>query len=98
MFIESLARLNHYLKVLRFTSSNFVIAAHVYNSFYRLYLLYFQKAESDMTVVAFLIFPARTNNFNVESLKGQAICKQLRETVASVQKDIGHRLYEIAMR
>uniref|UniRef100_A0A6B9MHP7 Glycogen [starch] synthase n=1 Tax=Platynereis dumerilii TaxID=6359 RepID=A0A6B9MHP7_PLADU len=70
MFIESLARLNHYLK----------------------------KAESDVTVVAFLIFPARTNNFNVESLRGQAICKQLKQTVSSIQKDIGHRLYEIAMR
>lgn len=31
-----------------------------------------------MTVVAFLIFPAKTNNFNVESLKGQAVTKQLR--------------------
>lgn len=26
-----------------------------------------------MTVVAFLIFPARTNNFNVESLRGHAV-------------------------
>lgn len=51
-----------------------------------------------MTVVAFLIFPARTNNFNVDSLRGQAICKQLRDTVAHIQKDMGHRLYEIAMR
>ena len=37
-----------------------------------------QESGSDLTVVAFLIFPARTNNFNVESLKGQAVTKQLR--------------------
>ncbi|XP_014749320.1 PREDICTED: glycogen [starch] synthase, muscle-like, partial [Sturnus vulgaris] len=32
---------------------------------------------SEVTVVAFFIMPARTNNFNVESLKGQAVRKQL---------------------
>ncbi len=30
---------------------------------------------SDVTVVAFLIFPTKTNSFNVESLKGHAITK-----------------------
>lgn len=45
IFIEALARLNHYLKTSR----------------------------PDLTVVAFLIFPARTNNFNVESLRGHAV-------------------------
>ena len=50
LFLESLARLNHFLK-----SSN-----------------------SKVTVVAFLIFPTRTNSFNVETLKGQAITKQLQ--------------------
>uniref|UniRef100_A0AAQ5YRH8 Glycogen [starch] synthase n=1 Tax=Amphiprion ocellaris TaxID=80972 RepID=A0AAQ5YRH8_AMPOC len=33
--------------------------------------------RNDMTVVVFLIMPAKTNNFNVESLKGQAVRKQL---------------------
>lgn len=70
MFIESLARLNHYLK----------------------------SCNSEMTVVAFLIFPARTNNFNVESLRGQAIAKQLRETVNHVQNQIGKRIFEICLR
>jgi len=60
------------------------------------YLL--KNAGSEVTVVAFLIFPTRCNNFNVESLKGQAIAKQLRETVNAVQKDIGHRLFEISLR
>uniref|UniRef100_A0A8D0CPD2 Glycogen [starch] synthase n=1 Tax=Sander lucioperca TaxID=283035 RepID=A0A8D0CPD2_SANLU len=33
--------------------------------------------RNDMTVVVFFIMPAKTNNFNVESLKGQAVRKQL---------------------
>uniref|UniRef100_A0A646QF50 Glycogen [starch] synthase n=1 Tax=Hemiscolopendra marginata TaxID=943146 RepID=A0A646QF50_9MYRI len=69
LFIEALARLNHFLK-----SNN-----------------------SDTTVVAFLIFPARTNNFNVESLRGQAIAKQLRDTIHDVQTKIGRRMYEISL-
>ncbi|XP_046573729.1 glycogen [starch] synthase-like [Haliotis rubra] len=70
IFIESLARLNHYLKA----------------------------SGSDMTVVAFLILPAKTNNFNVESLRGQAIAKQLRETVQHVQNSVGKRMFEICLR
>ncbi|XP_072048138.1 glycogen [starch] synthase, muscle-like [Amphiura filiformis] len=70
LFLESLARLNHYM----------------------------QASKSDMTVVAFLIFPARTSNFNVESLHGQAISKQLKETVEAVQEKVGKRIYETALR
>lgn len=66
MFIESLARLNHYLQV----------------------------AQSDKTIIAFFIMPAKTNNFNVESLKGQAIAKQLRQTVDQVQEAIGKSIFE----
>lgn len=69
LFIEALARLNHFLK----------------------------SAKSDMTVMAFLIFPARTNNFNVDSLRGQAIAKQLRDTVHDVQSKIGKRMFEICL-
>uniref|UniRef100_A0A1X7UI12 Glycogen [starch] synthase n=2 Tax=Amphimedon queenslandica TaxID=400682 RepID=A0A1X7UI12_AMPQE len=70
LFLESLARLNHYLKV----------------------------CNSDITVVAFFIFPAPTNSFNVASLKGQAITKQLRETVDSIQAQIGKKIYESTLR
>lgn len=45
-----------------------------------------------------MIFPARTNNFNVDSLRGQAIAKQLRETTAEVQEQMGKRMFEIALR
>lgn len=69
IFIEALARLNHYLKA----------------------------ANSDTTVVAFLIFPAKTNNFNVESLRGHAVTKSLRDTIHDVQQGIGKKMYEICL-
>lgn len=58
----------------------------------------FQSANSDMTVVAFLIFPARTENFNVESLRGHAVTKSLRDTIHEIQAKIGRRIYEICLR
>lgn len=70
VFIESLARLNHYLK----------------------------NQLPDVTVVAFLIFPAKTNNFNVESLRGHAVTKQLRDTINKVQQDIGTRMFNTCLR
>lgn len=60
--------------------------------------LFPQSCNSDMTIIAFLIFPTRTNNFNVESLRGQAIAKQLKDTVSSVQNQIGRRLFDICLR
>lgn len=48
----------------------------------------------DVTVVAFLIFPTKTNNFNVESLRGHAVTKQLRETIQQIQQDVGKRMYD----
>jgi len=57
-----------------------------------------QSAGSEMTVIAFLIFPARTNNFNIESLRGQAIAKQLRDTVSHIQGQIGKRIFEKSLR
>lgn len=57
-----------------------------------------QQANSEATVVAFLIFPTKTNNFNVESLRGQAISKQLKETVHHVQTQIGKRIFEQCLR
>lgn len=59
---------------------------------------YLQQHHMDVTVVAFLIFPAQTNSFNVDSFRAQAIVKQLRETVNSIQGDMGHRLFEVCLR
>ncbi|CAO1399522.1 unnamed protein product [Diamesa hyperborea] len=69
IFIESLARLNHFLKA----------------------------SLPDVTVVAFLIFPAKTNNFNVESLRGHAVTKQLRDTIQQIQQQIGKRMYDTCL-
>ncbi|KAL2762982.1 glycogen [starch] synthase, muscle isoform 2 [Daubentonia madagascariensis] len=49
---------------------------------------------SEQTVVAFFIMPARTNNFNVETLKGQAVRKQLWDTANAVKEKFGRKLYE----
>ncbi|XP_043246505.1 glycogen [starch] synthase-like isoform X1 [Amphibalanus amphitrite] len=69
IFIESLSRLNHYLK----------------------------SSGSDVTVVAFMIFPTKTNNFNVESLRGHAVTKTLKDSIEDIQKKIGSRMFEICM-
>uniref|UniRef100_A0A8C6V5B1 Glycogen [starch] synthase n=1 Tax=Neogobius melanostomus TaxID=47308 RepID=A0A8C6V5B1_9GOBI len=52
----------------------------------------------DVTVVVFFIMPAKTNNFNVESLKGQAVRKQLWDTAHSVKEKFGKRLYDSLLK
>ena len=34
-------------------------------------------------------FPLQTNSFNVESLRGHAITKGLKDTIDSIEKDVG---------
>lgn len=50
------------------------------------------------TVVVFIIMPAPNTSFNLESLKGQAVTKQLKETVTQIQKKIGSKIFESAAR
>ncbi|KAL0081631.1 glycosyltransferase family 3 protein [Phycomyces blakesleeanus] len=57
-----------------------------------------KAAKSNTTVVAFMVMPAETHSFNVEALKGQAVTKQLRETVNEIQGRIGRRIFEKALR
>jgi len=59
------------------------------------YLL--KKDNSDITVVAFLIIPGNTNNYNVESIKGQSVRREIRETCNKLVKKIGDRLFESIM-
>ncbi|XP_069441665.1 glycogen [starch] synthase, liver isoform X2 [Ovis canadensis] len=54
--------------------------------------------KSDVTVVVFFIMPAKTNNFNVETLKGQAVRKQLWDTAHSVKEKFGKKLYDALLR
>ncbi|XP_029318380.1 glycogen [starch] synthase, liver [Cottoperca gobio] len=60
------------------------------------YLL--QLHRNDMTVVVFFIMPAKTNNFNVESLKGQAVRKQLWDTAHTVKEKFGKKLYDALLK
>lgn len=57
-----------------------------------------KQAGSDMTVVAFIIMPAATNSYTVETLKGQAVTKALDETVREIQHSIGRRIFEHCAR
>ncbi|KAI8636419.1 glycogen synthase [Parasitella parasitica] len=57
-----------------------------------------KAAKSNITVVVFLVMPAATRSFNVEALKGQAVTKQLRETVNEIQDRIGKRIFESALK
>ena len=42
---------------------------------------YLKACASDVTVIAFIIFPTKNTSFNNESLKGHTISKSLQETV-----------------
>ena len=53
---------------------------------------------SSITVVAFIIMPAKTHSYSVEALKGQAVMKQLRDTVTEVQNSVGSRIFEMATK
>lgn len=44
-----------------------------------------------------MIFPTKTNNFNVESLRGQALTKSLRDTINDIQSKIGKRMYDVCL-
>lgn len=57
-----------------------------------------KESGSKITVVAFIIMPAATNSYTVETLKGQAVIKSLENTVKEVQNSIGHRLLEHCSR
>lgn len=57
-----------------------------------------QASGSKMTVVAFIIMPAATHSYTIEALKGQAVTKQLRDTVEQIQTRIGEKLFERTAR
>ncbi|KAH9942604.1 glycogen synthase [Amylocystis lapponica] len=57
-----------------------------------------KKSGSKTTVIAFIIMPASTHSYTIDALKGQAVTKQLRDTVTEIQNRIGARLFEHAIR
>lgn len=75
IFLESLSRLNYLLRVRPCLFCAFLVVLYTSNG--NLSSPSLQVHRNDVTVVVFFIMPAKTNNFNVESLKGQAVRKQL---------------------
>ena len=57
-----------------------------------------KTSNSKKTVIAFLIFPAKTNSFNVDTMHGQATVKSIRDTVTDIQENIGKRLFESCLQ
>jgi glycogen(starch) synthase len=57
-----------------------------------------KASNSQVTVVAFIVAPAETHSFTVETLKGQAVVKQLKETVQDISRRMETRLFEKAAR
>ncbi|KAK9470522.1 glycogen synthase [Dipodascopsis tothii] len=57
-----------------------------------------KSENSTKTVVAFIIMPAATHSYTVETLKGQAVIKALQDTVSEIQESIGRRLFERCAR
>lgn len=57
-----------------------------------------KESGSKMTVVAFIIMPGKTQSYTVETLKGQAVIKQLENSIEEVQKKVGDRLFEYCAR
>lgn len=57
-----------------------------------------KTSGSKMTVVAFVIMPAATHSLTVEALKGQAVVKALDDTVKVIERNIGKRLFEKALK
>lgn len=53
-----------------------------------------KQQGSTLTVVAFIIMPAKTNNFNVESLKGQSFIRDMRKTVNSIVEQMSDRIFD----
>lgn len=47
-----------------------------------------KEAGSKTTVVAFIIMPGKTQSYTVETLKGQAVVKQLESTIGEVQRKL----------
>lgn len=53
-----------------------------------------KEIGSNITVVAFIIMPAKNNSYTVETLKGQAVIRQLESTIKDIQDAMGKRLLE----
>src|ERR1700738_4440250 len=50
------------------------------------------------TVVAFIILPASTNNYNISTLKGHSIVKNLKEALDRVTSRLNERMLDACLK
>jgi glycogen(starch) synthase len=56
-----------------------------------------KRDNVDLNVVAFIIIPGNTNNYNVESIKAQSVRREIREICNKIVKKISDRMYDSIM-
>jgi glycogen(starch) synthase len=56
-----------------------------------------KQENSDMTIVAFIIMPGNTNSYNVESIRGQSVRREINETCLKITNNIAERLFKSIM-
>jgi hypothetical protein len=56
---------------------------------------YLQVYSPGTTIVAFIITSAPTRNFNIESLAGQTINRDIKDTVNQIGKDCEREIYSL---
>lgn len=54
--------------------------------------------HSDITVVAFIIMPGEAHTYNVESIQGQSVRREIRETCNAIVEKISAKIFEDIMR
>eukprot|EP01111_Echinosteliopsis_oligospora_P015713 TRINITY_DN6296_c0_g1_i1.p1 TRINITY_DN6296_c0_g1~~TRINITY_DN6296_c0_g1_i1.p1 ORF type:complete len:630 (-),score=190.40 TRINITY_DN6296_c0_g1_i1:91-1980(-) len=57
-----------------------------------------KQQGSKTTIVAFIVMPAKTNNFNIESLKGQSLIRDMKKTVGSIMEEMSDRIFEMVAK
>jgi len=57
-----------------------------------------KQENSEMTIVAFIIMSTKATNYNVQSIQGQSIRREIRESCDRIVKKISDRMFEDIMR
>eukprot|EP00727_Mastigamoeba_balamuthi_P009474 m51a1_g5149 putative glycogen (641) ;mRNA; f:41860-44348 len=53
-----------------------------------------KRDGSKLTVVAFIIMPGANQSYNVESIRGQSVRRQIREACDAITKEMSDKMYE----
>jgi len=57
-----------------------------------------KEDRGELSVVALILVPLPHSAVNVPSLHGQAISKGLKKTISEIERDVGRRIFEAAMK